>query len=143
MTATGEAGANRTERRAVMDETQLELVAFIAAGGAIGSVARYGVSGLFPGNFPWGTFVVNLTGTFLLGFLYYLSLGRGALSPDGRAFLFIGIFGGYTTLSTFGLETVNLFRGGGPLLSLLNVGLNGGVCVLGAFLGAALGLLLG
>jgi fluoride exporter len=126
-----------------MDAMQVRLVALVAVGGAAGSVARYGVSGIFSGNFPWGTFVVNLTGCFLLGFLYYLSLGRGFLDSDSRAFLFVGVFGGYTTLSTFGLETVNLFRGGGPLDALLNVGLNGGVCVLGAFLGAALGLLLG
>jgi CrcB protein len=126
-----------------MDAMQVRLVALVAVGGAAGSVARYGVSGIFAGNFPWGTFVVNLTGCFLLGFLYYLSLGRGFLDSDSRAFLFVGVFGGYTTLSTFGLETVNLFRGGGPLYALLNVGLNGGVCVLGAFLGAALGLLLG
>jgi CrcB protein len=126
-----------------MDAGQLRLIGLVAAGGALGSVARYGVTGIFPGNFPWGTFAVNLTGCFLLGFLYYLSLGRGLLSPEGRGFLFIGVFGGYTTLSTFGLETATLFRSPAPFLALLNIGLNGGVCVLGAFLGAALGLLLG
>jgi fluoride exporter len=126
-----------------MDGTELRLIGLVAVGGAIGSVARYGITGIFPGNFPWGTFTVNLTGCFLLGLFYYLSLGRGLLSPDARAFLFIGTFGGYTTFSTFGLETVNLFRGSNPLLAAFNVGLNGGVCVMGAFLGAALGLLIG
>jgi CrcB protein len=126
-----------------MDATQVRLIGLVAVGGALGSVARYGVAGIFPGNFPWGTFVVNLSGCFLLGFLYLLSLGRGFLTPETRGFLFIGVLGGYTTLSTFGLETVNLVRSSSPLLAVLNVGLNGGVCVLGAFLGAALGVLLG
>jgi fluoride exporter len=126
-----------------MDATQVRLVALIAAGGALGSVTRYGVAGIFPGNFPWGTFAVNLTGCFLAAFFFYVSIGRGSLDPESRSFLFIGVFGGYTTLSTFGLETVTLYQSAGPLDSLLNVALNGGVCILGAFLGAALGMLLG
>ncbi len=127
-----------------MDETQAGLVALVAIGGAIGSVARYGVSGLLSrGDFPWGTFAVNLTGTFLLSFLYFLSLERGFQTTDLRTFLFVGVFGGYTTFSTFGLETVLLFRGGEVPMAALNILFNGGLCVLGAFLGAALGILLG
>lgn len=127
-----------------MNEGQLELVALVATGGAIGSVARYGLSGLLSrGDFPWGTFAVNLTGTFFLAFLYFLSLGRGLLSSNVRTFLFVGFFGGYTTFSTFGLETVNLARGGSPTLALWNFVLNAGFCVLGAFLGALVGLWMG
>ncbi len=127
-----------------MDTHQLRLVLLVAAGGAIGSVARYGVAGsLDRASFPWGTFVVNLSGTFLLAFFFFLFLQRGAIPSDGRTFLFVGVFGGYTTFSTFGLETVTLFRSGTPLLGLLNIGLNGGVCLLGAFLGAAMGVLAG
>jgi fluoride exporter len=126
-----------------MDEGQVELVALVAVGGALGSVARYGVSGIFTSSsFPWGTFTVNLTGSLVLAFLYFLSLERGFLSSDLRAFLFIGIFGGYTTFSTFSLETVNLYRGGQPALAALNVFLNGGVCLGGAFVGAVLAILL-
>lgn len=125
-----------------MDTTQLRLILLVATGGAIGSVARYGVAGaLDRASFPWGTFVVNLTGTFLLTFLYFLFLHRGTIGTSTRTFLFIGVFGGYTTFSTFGLETVTLFRSGSSLLGLLNIGLNGGVCLLGAFLGAAIGIL--
>ena len=60
-----------------------------------------------------------------------------------RAFLFIGVFGGFTTLSSFSLETVNLAQGGQWLWAMGNILLNGGFCVLGAFLGRAVGLLVG
>lgn len=119
-------------------------MALVALGGAIGSVARYGVTGLLTrGVFPWGTFAVNFSGTFLLTLVFFLSLGRGYLSPELRSFLFVGIFGGYTTFSTFGLETTNLLREGQAYLAMLNVGLNCGVCLFGAIAGAALGVLLG
>lgn len=127
-----------------MDTTGARLVLLVAAGGALGSVLRYGVAGLLDrASFPWGTFVVNLSGTFGLTLLFFLFLGTGGLGPEARTFLFIGVFGGYTTLSTFGLETVTLFRSGSPTLGLLNVGLNTGICLVGAFLGAGLGTLLG
>lgn len=127
-----------------MDWNQLRLVLLVTVGGALGSVARYGVTGLLTrGNFPWGTFTVNFTGTFLLAFLFYLTLGRGFLASDLRTFLFVGIFGGYTTFSTFGLETTNLLREGQTYLAVLNIGLNGGVCIVGAIVGALLGQFLG
>ena len=86
---------------------------------------------------------MNFTGTFLLAFLFFLALGRGYLSSNLRSFLFVGVFGGYTTFSTFGLETTNLLREGQPYLAALNFGLNGGVCLVGALLGAILGQFLG
>ena len=120
-----------------MDETQAGLVALVAIGGAIGSVARYGVSGLLSrGDFPWGTFAVNLTGTFLLSFLYFLSLERGFQTTDLRTFLFVGVFGGYTTFSTFELETLMLVENGEIVKSALYVLLS---VVLG-FIGAVLGV---
>lgn len=127
-----------------MDAGPLRLVALVAAGGAVGSVARYGVSGwLTRGPFPWGTFAVNLTGTFLLAFLFYVSLGRGYLPPEERTFLFVGVFGGYTTFSTFGLETTEMLRAGEFVPASLNVVLNAGVCLAGAVVGAIVGGLLG
>ncbi|MDE1821984.1 MAG: CrcB family protein [Euryarchaeota archaeon] len=124
-------------------QQQLRLVALVATGGAIGSVLRYGVSGaLSRTDFPWGTFAVNFTGTFLLALLFFLSLERGLFSPELRALLFVGVFGGYTTFSTFGLETVTLLRGGETLLGAFNILLNGGICLGAAFLGAGVGLLL-
>lgn len=127
-----------------MEGVQYQLVTLVALGGAAGSVARYGVSGILTkGDFPWGTFAVNFTGTFLLAILFFLSLGRGFLSTEMRTFLFVGVFGGYTTFSTFGVETVSLVRGGDLTSAALNFGLNGGVCIAGAFIGAAIGILLG
>lgn len=127
-----------------MDASQVRLVALVALGGAIGSVGRYGVSGwLTKGPFPWGTFAVNLSGTFVLVLLFYLSSTRGYLSSDTRTFLFIGVFGGYTTFSTFGLETTELLRSGQLALASANIALNAGGCLIGAVLGAVLGSTLG
>lgn len=123
---------------------QVRLVALVALGGAIGSVARYGVSGLLTrGDFPWGTFAVNLTGTFLLAFLFFLSFGRGYLGPEVRTFLFVGLFGGYTTFSTFGVETAALLRVGQLLPATVNIVLNAGVCLAGAVAGALVGIAAG
>lgn len=127
-----------------MDATQVRVVALVGLGGALGSIARYAVSGLLTrGDFPWGTFAVNFTGTFLLAVVYFASLDRGYLSSEVRTFLFIGIFGGYTTFSTFGLETTVLLREGQLALAGLNFFLNAGLCVAGAVVGAALGIYLG
>ena len=127
-----------------MDETQLRLVALVGLGGALGSVARYGLSGLLTrGDFPWGTFAVNFAGTFLLALIYFASLDRSYLASEMRTFLFVGIFGGFTTFSTFGLETAVLLRDGQPILAGANILLNAGVCLAGAVVGAAVGFYLG
>ncbi|MBI3789389.1 MAG: fluoride efflux transporter CrcB [Gemmatimonadetes bacterium] len=86
----------------------------IAVGGALGSVLRHGVGLLvqrgIPG-FPWGTFVINVTGSFLLGFLAR-ALGGDDVHPSLRAALTIGLCGGYTTFSTFSFETMRLAADG-------------------------------
>ena len=90
-------------------------VLLVALGGAIGSVARY-LAGAFIANrfgpdFPWGTFFVNVTGSFLIGVI--LSLVGGGLLPAGaRPFLAVGIMGGYTTFSTYDYESLQLIQGG-------------------------------
>ena len=88
-------------------------VILLAAGGAIGTVLRYTLSGLIyrvsDGVFPWGTLFVNLTGSFVIGLLWGL-FDVENLSPNFRNFVFAGILGGYTTFSTFTLESFSLLR---------------------------------
>jgi fluoride exporter len=100
----------------------------IGAGGFIGTMLRYLVSGTVQtamrnATFPFGTVIVNLSGCFVVGFLAELAESRGFLTDASRAFLMIGVLGGYTTFSAFGNETVNLFRDGESLLALGNVAL--------------------
>jgi len=94
------------------------------AGGALGAVLRYIVSGLdyrFSGGvFPVGTLIVNLSGSLLIGFLWGL-FEPAAVSSNVRVFVFIGILGGYTTFSTFALENFSLMRDGETNIALLNI----------------------
>ena len=91
---------------------------WIAIGSAIGGVARYACSGLLARligeTFPWGTLFVNVTGSFLIGFLATLTDpdGRYYFGSAPRQFVLTGILGGYTTFSSFSLQTLNLVRDG-------------------------------
>ncbi len=103
----------------------------IAAGGALGAVSRYIVSRTVSsagfrstaGIFPWGTFAVNMTGCFLIGFLSILS-EKTEMDPRLRSFLGVGFIGAFTTFSTFSLETLNLMRDGEFMLAFTNAGLS-------------------
>jgi fluoride exporter len=89
---------------------------YIAAGSAIGGVGRYLLGGviqrLLDTTFPAGTLVINITGSFLLGAIMRVALDSPSISPEVRAFLTIGICGGYTTFSTFSYETAVLLEDG-------------------------------
>lgn len=90
-------------------------VLIVAFGGALGSVARYLLSGwvlhqTLDGRFPLGTFLVNLIGCLVIGLLAGLAVREDFFSPAARLFLFTGICGGFTTFSAFGLETFYLLR---------------------------------
>jgi len=97
----------------------------IALAGALGALARYAVDGLVlrrgAGSFPWGTFVVNVTGSFLLGLAFVLLTERMAVSPWLRSALTIGFIGSYTTFSTLSLETYRLAEEGAWGLAAANV----------------------
>jgi CrcB protein len=115
----------------------MEKALLVGLGGFLGSVLRYGVGGwvgrLKAGwTFPLETLLINVTGCLILGFLAGLTESRGVFSSSTRAFLFIGLLGGFTTFSTFGYETVQLVRGAqwqaAALSTILQVGLGlGGV----------------
>lgn len=96
----------------------MSLYLWIAIGSALGGVGRFALSGYashhFGETFPWGTLIVNVTGSFAIGFFYTLTApdGRWVVSSQGRDFFMIGICGGYTTFSSFSLQTLTLARGG-------------------------------
>ena len=94
----------------------------VAAGGALGSVTRYLVgiaSGrMFGTSFPWGTLIINVTGSFLIGAFVGMFATRWDLPPAARIFLTVGICGGYTTFSTFSLDAWYLIERGANLASL-------------------------
>lgn len=118
---------------------------WVAAGGALGSVARYWLSGVVDARcetFPWGTMAVNVTGSALIGVLAALSEpdGRWLVSPELRQFLMLGICGGYTTFSSFSLQTLNLARDGQWLPAAANVVLSVVLCLFGVWLGNSLAL---
>lgn len=101
----------------------MKILALIT-GGAIGTLLRYGLSGwtykFFDEVFPWGTLVVNLISAFSVGFLWSL-FESWIVSPNIRVFVFIGILGGFSTFSTYVLETINLAREGETALALSNI----------------------
>lgn len=100
-------------------------ILLIAIGGAIGSVGRYLLSSLVydlvPSLFPFGTFAVNLVGCVLFGLVAGAAEQRFALGPEGRAFVLIGLLGGFTTFSTFTFESLQLARDGQFAWAAMNV----------------------
>ena len=99
-------------------------VLLIAIGGAIGSVGRYALSTLLlrltTPVFPYGTFIVNIIGCALFGLIAGVAQHRVPLSADLRAFLLVGLLGGFTTFSTFAFDSVSLLRDGQWSLALVN-----------------------
>jgi len=103
----------------------MRTVVGIALAGALGALSRYGLEGLisgrFSGSFPLGTFVVNITGSFALGFLFVVLTERTTVEPALRTAITIGFLGAYTTFSTFSFETVRLLEDGAYGTAALNV----------------------
>jgi CrcB protein len=124
---------------------------WVGLGGALGSMLRFWLSGFIAGTklgeiFPLGTLVINITGSFVIGLVGALTSPEGRFAPHWRVLatqlLMVGICGGYTTFSSFSLQTLNLARDGQWLYAGLNIGLSVVLCLVGVWLGYALGELL-
>lgn len=110
---------------------------YVALGGALGSVLRYGVSRLVASSFPWGTLTVNLLGCLLIGLLTGLVL-KGTLSAEMKLLLVTGLCGGFTTFSTFANESFQMLKVGDALMAAVYVGVSVFVGVLAVFVGQLL-----
>ena len=114
---------------------------WVSLGGALGSAARYWISGLVAERvgqtFPFGTLVVNVSGSFVIGLLAAMTVpeGRWLLSPSAREFLMIGVCGGYTTFSSFSLQTLALAQEGDWLRAVVNSFVSVICCLVAVWLG--------
>lgn len=116
-------------------------ILFVALGGSIGAVFRYLISifmvQLFGSAFPFGTLLVNILGSFLMGVIY--ALGQvSEVSPEIKALVGVGLLGALTTFSTFSNETLLLIQGGEWLKAFLNIALNLCLCIFMVYLGQQL-----
>lgn len=111
----------------------------VGTGGFLGSISRYLSSrflqNIFPSAFPFGTFVVNITGCFLIGLIYGFSERSSLLTPGWKMFLAVGFCGGFTTFSTFANENLALIRDGEFFYFLVYTGLSVFLGIAATFLG--------
>lgn len=120
---------------------------WVALGGALGSMARFWcsdiVARLVGETFPWGTLGINILGSFVIGLVAALSGpdSRLLISPEARVFLMVGICGGYTTFSSFSLQTLNLIREAEWGAVAAYIGGSVALCLIGVWLGYAAGAL--
>ena len=121
----------------------MRTVAAIAVAGALGALARYGLDGLVsrraPGAFPWGTFVINVSGAFLLGLLFTVMTEHLTTAPWLRSGVTIGFLGAYTTFSTLSLETYRLGEDGAVGLAFANALGSMAAGMLAVYLGVVIG----
>ncbi len=106
----------------------------VMAGGALGTLARYAVSVLampISRDLPWGTVIINVTGSLIIGLFSTLTLanGRFPVSDNMRLFVMIGLCGGYTTFSSFSLQTLDLLRSGATVRACINVAASVLLCI--------------
>ena len=119
----------------------------VSAGAAIGGVLRYGISSYIQRNisvvFPYGTLVVNVVGSFILGIIMFYLNEKELIGSELRLFLTVGFCGGFTTFSTFSYETLTLFRDSEFGLAIYNVLLNVVLCLVGIYLAYLISKLIG
>ncbi len=113
----------------------------VAVGGAMGSVARAWVGSvaarMFGLGFPWGTMIINVVGSAAIGIVAATALApsRSVWSPELRIFLMVGFCGGFTTFSSFSLQTFELLRDGRPVAAIANITLSVGLCLIASAAG--------
>ena len=116
---------------------------WVAVGGALGSVFRFMLSGLvgrFAGEtLPWGTLAVNVLGSFVIGWFAAATTSGGRLiaTPEFRTFVMVGLCGGFTTFSSFSLQTLALFDDGAPVRAIANIVASVALCLIFVWLGTA------
>jgi len=121
----------------------LKALLFIAVGGAVGAVLRYGASlgvySVLGRGFPYGTLFVNVSGSLLMGLLSVLMLERFAIGPEWRAAVLVGVLGSFTTFSTFSIETLNLLEQGDLMRAMANIVLSVLICLVAVWFGVLIG----
>ena len=122
-------------------------ILIIGIGGFIGAILRYLAGGYVQqltrsAGFPYGTLFVNICGCFIIGMLFYLSDTHSVFSSQTRSLIFIGILGSFTTFSTFGNETMNLFSNSEHLLASVNIAAHLFLCLGAVWLGRISGFLI-
>jgi len=123
---------------------------WVAIGGALGSMARYWANGLiserYGASFPWGTLAINMGGSFIIGVLAEIASPTGRLTPETRVFttqlMMVGLCGGFTTFSSFSLQTLQLLQDGQWLYAGGNIILSVIICMVAVWLGYLTGALL-
>ncbi|RPI65145.1 MAG: fluoride efflux transporter CrcB [Ignavibacteriales bacterium] len=119
----------------------------VSAGAAIGGALRFGISSYIQKNisviFPYGTLVVNVIGSFILGIIMFYLNEKELIGSEFRLFLTVGFCGGFTTFSTFSYETLALFRDSEIALALYNVMLNVILCLAGIYIAYLISKLIG
>ncbi len=121
----------------------IKMLLFIAGGGAVGALSRYGASlgvyNLLGRGFPYGTLFVNVMGSFLMGILSILLVQRLNLGPEWRAAILVGFLGSFTTFSTFSVETMTILEQGDTLRALSNIAVSLILCLIAVWFGLSLG----
>lgn len=121
----------------------MKALIFIAIGGAVGAVLRYGASlgvyALLGRGFPYGTLFVNVSGSLMMGLLSVLMLERFDIASEWRAAMLVGVLGSFTTFSTFSIETLTLMEQGDMLRAMANIILSVLVCLVAVWFGVLIG----
>ena len=124
----------------------MESYIWVAIGGALETIGRYWLSGVVAQQigetFPWGTLIINVTGSFVIGLFATLTGpdGRIFVGTNPRQFVMVGVCGGYTTFSSFSLQTLNLMNDGEWAYAGANIGLSVFLCLLAVWAGHVLGV---